>query len=651
MVKKERLESFVNVPLADKVRQLEGQMRALLTAKQVPYLHFKGDGVIVPGTNSEIAYIYILASDGFLYVKYKDGSTQRLDTVGDVTDHGLQTGLDDPDHNAIYYTEAEVDALLHAEGHAARHAAGAGDNLSAQSVEVKTLQIDGTSIGDIRLEAVSGIMSVRKGDDSANANIIANNISLDTGVKSDVIAERSADAGVTVDGVLLKDNLIAAGAVPDTHGETPSTHHDEGHDVASHSDTTATGPELETLTDASDADALHAHARVASHMDAYNGSFLEPFTFAVTSNGTTITGVLDKNPTGDLTERFSTGYSTFTSGGSIALTPGSDTSPVTNFVYILRSSPGTLVKSTSGWPTTEHNRIAEVVLQSAATTQSEGGALVNHFWNDFTKGTNGQGHHTHAWARLRIEHAVWSSGNVITWTITTNGGAADNVDLATTAGKVYQLHLHDVGAKDTSGADNVRVVNDNASPYTEITDFNELLTDSAGGSMSGRYFNLVVWMTVSSGSEKEHLFVNLPSGSYNKEKDALADVSGYTDFGIPSDFRGDAFLVTRITLKHSPANSGTWTSVRQTDLRGQVPNIIAGGGTAAITTEFADNAFKVFDDGDPTKEMSFQVSRVTAGQTRVMTVPDSDIMLHGGTHHEKAESHIPMVVLTVEQSF
>ena len=36
--------------------------------------------------------------------------------------------------------------------------------------------------------------------------------------------------------------------------------HAESHTVASHSDTTATGTELETLTDGSDADALHAHA-------------------------------------------------------------------------------------------------------------------------------------------------------------------------------------------------------------------------------------------------------------------------------------------------------------------------------------------------------------------------------------------------------
>ena len=40
---------------------------------------------------------------------------------------------------------------------------------------------------------------------------------------------------------------------------TSDQHHTEAHSVASHSDTTATGAELETLTDGSDADALHSH--------------------------------------------------------------------------------------------------------------------------------------------------------------------------------------------------------------------------------------------------------------------------------------------------------------------------------------------------------------------------------------------------------
>jgi len=41
--------------------------------------------------------------------------------------------------------------------------------------------------------------------------------------------------------------------------------HAESHTVASHSDTTATGTELNTLTGGSDADSLHTHSTVASH--------------------------------------------------------------------------------------------------------------------------------------------------------------------------------------------------------------------------------------------------------------------------------------------------------------------------------------------------------------------------------------------------
>ena len=42
-------------------------------------------------------------------------------------------------------------------------------------------------------------------------------------------------------------------------GVSADDHHAQSHNVASHSDTTATGTELETLTDGSDADALHNH--------------------------------------------------------------------------------------------------------------------------------------------------------------------------------------------------------------------------------------------------------------------------------------------------------------------------------------------------------------------------------------------------------
>ena len=52
----------------------------------------------------------------------------------------------------------------------------------------------------------------------------------------------------------------------DTTGRTTDDHHTESHTVASHSDTSGTGAELDTLTDGSDADALHAHAIADTHI-------------------------------------------------------------------------------------------------------------------------------------------------------------------------------------------------------------------------------------------------------------------------------------------------------------------------------------------------------------------------------------------------
>ncbi len=42
----------------------------------------------------------------------------------------------------------------------------------------------------------------------------------------------------------------------------------------------------------------------------------------------------------------------------------------------------------------------------------------------------------------------------------------------------------------------------------------------------------------------------------------------------------------------------------------------------ALGTEFADDVFALKDEGDDTKKAAFQCSGITAGQTRVLTVPD-----------------------------
>ena len=50
-----------------------------------------------------------------------------------------------------------------------------------------------------------------------------------------------------------------------------------------------------------------------------------------------------------------------------------------------------------------------------------------------------------------------------------------------------------------------------------------------------------------------------------------------------------------------------------------------GGGSGV----YADNVFKLQDDGDNTKQMQFQLSGITAGNTRILTVPDASTTLVG----------------------
>lgn len=68
----------------------------------------------------------------------------------------------------------------------------------------------------------------------------------------DTIAETTGAAGVTIDGVLLKDGLVDG-------VDIAARDHAEAHAAASHSDQGATGAELETLTDGSET-TLHSHA-------------------------------------------------------------------------------------------------------------------------------------------------------------------------------------------------------------------------------------------------------------------------------------------------------------------------------------------------------------------------------------------------------
>lgn len=332
--------------------------------------------------------------------------------------------------------------------------------------------------------------------------------------------------------------------------------------------------------------------------DAFDGVAVEKFTFTLSSDGTTITGSLvnKADSARDVVLCFSDGFHIFdtTPPATVSLTAGTDTNPQINYIFIPQDTK-TLTANTTGFPETEHVSIGTVFVQSASAVQTYD-ALKNHNWNDYIRAV-GDGGYIQNMARAIREKipAQWITGAQGTATITTNAGSADNVDVATTAGTVMQMHYQSVDAIDTSAGDHIHIVNDSIAPYKLVTDLNGELTDASGVSMSEQTFSIVVWGVANSAGESPQLMANLPTDSYTvglglgkvSLSSAINDINNYAVYDIPSEFNGVGFLIARFTFTHSIADSGTWVLEDTEDLRGKVPNLSAGGSAGGSgVTEF-----------------------------------------------------------------
>lgn len=360
----------------------------------------------------------------------------------------------------------------------------------------------------------------------------------------------------------------------------------------------------------------------------YNGTIKEEFDALVTSDGATVTMTLTNAVSGDLTLQYSDGDTTFdvSEDGTIALTAGSDVSPTENFIYILQSAKSTLVKSISDWPETEHTKIGYYLVPSAGFVQSNG-TYINQNWNDDLTGTDLMGDMAHVGEKLRRLSASYFSG------IDGNGTqgyltpTASNVEFKSTGGIIYQKHKHTFSAVDTSAGDVVLVKNWFEDAFHSITNLFDITADSIGTTIgNNKYFNLVFWGAGNKTSEYSPAMCNLPNGFYNTQSAAEEDVSGHDDFSMPREFTRESstgFLIARVTIRMGT----TWTVISTTDLRGQTP-ATASGGVGSIVQEFADNAFKIFDETDITKELAFDVgTNVSPATTRTLQVPNASGIL------------------------
>jgi len=220
--------------------------------------------------------------------------------------------------------------------------------------------------------------------------------------------------------------------------------------------------------------------------------------------------------------------------------------------------------------------------------------------------------------------AVYISGCTPTTNITTNGATPDNVHVAVATGQVYQLHRQTFPAISTGPY----YRGNTSTIYAKVTDLNALLEQADGTAIiNNQRFNLVIWGAVNYASGDCKLFVNLSDGVYSNDAQAQADVNNTADLTVPDDMRSVAFLIARVALKYTTLGGGTWTELGTYSLLGTPVGARSGGAAAVAATEFQDSTFRIFDDGDDTKEIAFQASGITTGTTRTITMPDADIDL------------------------
>ncbi len=349
----------------------------------------------------------------------------------------------------------------------------------------------------------------------------------------------------------------------------------------------------------------------------FDGTFLETFDALVTSDGATITMSVEQSGGGDLTEIFSSGETTFdcTPAATIALTPGTDEAPQLNFVYILQSAPGVLVKSTSDWPAAEHIKVSAFYVQSASlvNTGAAGNnwALILQNINDHASGTDGQGHMSHMGERIRAgggTGGIWKSGCE---GVATQDG--NDLWVSVAAGVVRQLHKHAFAAldSDTAGAgDMVVVINDPDAAFTQINSLNSITKNSDGDTIGvNKYVKFVLWAVANKGGEVSPMMLNLPSEEYNTAANAARDVDGYANFTIPSEYAIDSstgVLIAAFVCKHTAT---AMEIVSTQDLRGQTPSTVAGAGTGGgdvtAAAPLADNAIITGDGGAKGVQGSF----------------------------------------------
>ncbi len=149
-----------------------------------------------------------------------------------------------------------------------------------------------------------------------------------------------------------------------------------------------------------------------------------------------------------------------------------------------------------------------------------------------------------------------------------------------------------------------------------------------------QYDNAGTLTTMANNRWANHYFFLEPNGNltmiYGRAQyttQELAEAEAVPTTSLPNKITAAGVLAARFTFQES-ASTATISSAFGVNF----------SGSGSSSTEFADNVFRIQDDGDATKEIAFQASGITTATVRTITMPDADVNL--GTDFEAVDADI-----------
>lgn len=383
---------------------------------------------------------------------------------------------------------------------------------------------------------------------------------------------------------------------------------------------------------------LGVNTMEVNHEDEFEGSVIEKLALYITTSGANIYVELEANGGGNFHAQAEGGYYEVdaTTGAGVGgraqvqITAGTATSPVKNYVYAEISGGAAVLTHSTSRPTSGYIMICEITVLDSTSTVSYGPRMFRRWTNaKVNGGADDIGLLVGVAERLRLEGAKYDTGISQTTTITTNPASMDNLKVEATAGVVYQLWRQNTSAIDTT-VDGVWVANASGAgtltQWQRITDLAQCLELEDGTAITNNNrFNLTIFYCINYNGQTE-VFVNLPTDVYASDDNAYRDINNTAVVSVPDSIRSTAYLGLRIPLKYTTAASGTLTFLGTPTTISLLGNPIGLSGVSSSTTassEFSDGVFRVFDNGDSTKELAFECSGITTGTTRTLTVPDA----------------------------